>query len=404
MARRRTWWSNAALRSALIEGVGWHDVFSDTYEYADGPAAIARGYRPSSGTLSMSAGDLLLTNDGAAASLIDIFAAAKAGAKCRLHYTARRGTSSSISILAIGVPSGTGGSVTITSTSNVTGVIEFTAPTDILTLRMTVNQAVAGRTGFLAALRLEVFGNAPQPVLLNKRIVVIGDSIIENGAVATRWPTLLRDATGAIVTDGGFGGCRMTGNYGGSGDGPYYEAMSGAQLSGYIASGDFSALTTAAADLFTASADDNRSQAAALAVVNWSLVDALVIHFGRNDKTSDQPIGSDGDSTKASFKGAVNKIVADVQGAYPSLPIHFNGLLYSEDGGNGLGLTNTDYSDAIEARCAALGVSFQDMEATVGINSGNYSTYMADDSHPTIPDGNQLVADAMEVSLSALLA
>ena len=386
------------------KGGGWHDVFVDTYDYADGAAVIARGYRPSAGTLSMSAGDLLLTNDGAGSSLVDIYAAARAGASCRLHYTARRGTSSNVSVSVIGTPTGSAGTALISSTSNVTGFIEFIAPTDIMTLRFSVNQAVAGRTGYLVELRLEVRGNAPQPVLLNKRIVAIGDSIVENGPAATRWPALLTNGTGAIVTDGGFGGCRMTGNYGGGGAGPLYEAMSGVDLSTYINSGDFSGLVTAADDLYTLWADDNRGAAARLDAVDWSIVDALVIHFGRNDKTSNQPIGADGDTGKSSFKGAINTIVANIRATYPDLPIHLNGLLYSEDGVNGLGLTNTDYSDAIEARCTALGVSFQDMEATVGINAGNYATYMADDSHPTIPDGNQLVADAMEVSLSALLA
>lgn len=211
-----------------------------------------------------------------------------------------------------------------------------------------------------------------------KTIVCLGDSITENGG-SNQYTTLLAREANAVVINGGFGGARM-GQHGTPGIG--YDMMSMHQLSGMIASNDFSGLITAADYVWTNFADDNRVVAANVDAIDWVTVDILTIWFGRNDKTGNVPIGLPSDATGATFKGAINKIVTDIATAHPKIRLVFVSTLYSNDSPNTLGLTQRDYADAIIERAMAHNCQVIDMYHLLGVNSINYSFYMADSSHP----------------------
>lgn len=221
-------------------------------------------------------------------------------------------------------------------------------------------------------------------------IAVIGDSIVESG----NWPEQLASATGAIVHKFGFGGCRMSAYPTSVGR---YDGMCGYAIATCIGSGDFTYLLDCAeAVAQPPTSDDNRPQAAALASLDWSTVDILVIAFGTNDWTrSDLDLGTGygADPTGMTLRGSVAHIIQSIQVAYPNIRIVFQLPSYRTFGGGPnadedawIARTNsialTDVNDAIADVAQRAGCPSMDMLRDGTVNAYTAEHYLRDGIHP----------------------
>lgn len=247
----------------------------------------------------------------------------------------------------------------------------------------------------------------------DKTIVCFGDSITE-GSSSFKWPPTLQALTGATVINGGFGGCRMgihdnetpTPNDPDVSYGEAYDPMCMHSLSDRIADDSWEVLTDAAQVLFDTVGDDNRPQAADLAELDWSTVDYAIVFYGTNDfrGTSNMgvPMGTDNDTTGDTFKGAVNRTIANINTARPGIKILFVTPLWrsrvsvnGQDSNvtpNANGVFLRDYANAIVERAKAHQIPVLDLHDECGINILNWEYYMPDGLHPYTEPGMDLVA------------
>jgi lysophospholipase L1-like esterase len=223
--------------------------------------------------------------------------------------------------------------------------------------------------------------------------VFFGDSIVELG----NWPQQVGTMLGMAAVNAGFGGCRMA-QHTGDPNSALYDKMSMYQLAGMVQSGDFSTLITAANDLYAATGDDNRATAAAVAAVNWNDVDVIGISYGTNDFAGAVPIGADGDSTGATFKGALNLSLSRILTAYPHIRVFTTTPLWrmrsenrdSDTSGQG-GQFLFDFGAAIQSRSRAYKTPSLDLYYQSGINVLTNAYYLTDGTHPTA-SGFELIA------------
>ncbi|WP_293708678.1 GDSL-type esterase/lipase family protein [Stenotrophomonas sp. UBA7606] len=244
--------------------------------------------------------------------------------------------------------------------------------------------------------------------LQGKKVAFFGDSITENGD----YPERVAARLGCVPLKFGFGGCRM-GLHNNTASGILYGKMSMWKLADYVSSGDYSELTTAAQDLFTLEGDDNRPQAAALAATDWATVDYVVIAFGTNDWGGDNPLGANGDTTAATFKGAINYTITKLMTAYPHLKVAFVSPMWRSRRSAGDGLEsdanpNTngtfllEFADAVREVAALRHLPALDLYRTAGINQYNGSIYLADGLHPVAGVGFQRLADRVGAFLGSV--
>lgn len=252
--------------------------------------------------------------------------------------------------------------------------------------------------------------------------VVLGDSIVQ-GENSFDFCPLLAAATGMTVVNGGFGGCRM-------GEHPTdanRDALGFYKLADYIATGSWGAATAAAAALQVADGNALRpAHAAALAALSWSSVSYVIVMFGTNDFTGPVPLGSAGDMTGATFRGAINLGIQKIQTAYPAAKLIFctlmwrarvnggaSGGVYTPPGGviddsnlvpNGVGDFLFEYADAIIERAAAHQIPVIDMHRNGGVNGFNWQTYMPDGLHPTANTaGITIMAERLAAGMRAVV-
>ena len=237
-----------------------------------------------------------------------------------------------------------------------------------------------------------------------KNIICLGDSITENGDYPVRLATL----TGATVTNCGFGGSRLAFS---TGD---YAYLSFHKLADYISSGNYSDLTAACARLAgSPTFDDNIAIAARLAAVDWATVDYIVAAYGTNDYGSpDVTLGTNTDTTGATFKGAINYAVNKICTAYPNIKILFVSPIWrsrynSGDGNdsdvyaNSRGNYLLDFVDAMKEMAALNKMPCVDMYRNSGINKYNGATLLVDGLHPVSGVGYQRIAEKIAAGLVA---
>lgn len=240
--------------------------------------------------------------------------------------------------------------------------------------------------------------------------VFFGDSITENGDYPARVATRL----GLTAHKQGYGGCRM-GKHIAGGSGPLYTKMSAFNLARYINIDDYSELITAANDLFTATGDDNRTQANALAAIDWSTITGTLWAFGTNDfglSDGGLPVGTTSDVTEDTFCGAMYLVITRMQTAYPALKIGFIGPLWRgrQEVGDGKdsdlvpnpnGFYLIDYQNAMIAMGKKFHVPVYDAYSRSGFNALTDATLLADQLHPSSPVGYQRHADNISASMNA---
>lgn len=248
-----------------------------------------------------------------------------------------------------------------------------------------VGGAIGGGTGFSIA---------------GKTLAVIGDSLIEFGD----GPERLAARFGMTVHKFGFGGCRMGYNPG-SPNG--YDKMSMYRIAENIASGDYTSLIAGAEWVRDNSTpvDDNTAQANAMAALDWSTVDYLLICFGTNDWTGN--IGLNGtqvpDPTGADYDGALAYAIETIQGAHPALRIGVVSPIFRvRDVGNPsvnsdnemlAGLVLPNYVEACGEVAKKYHIPWFDFYNGSGINRATFTTYLQDGTHPKTGVGYQLWAE-----------
>ena len=220
--------------------------------------------------------------------------------------------------------------------------------------------------------------------LEGKNIVMFGDSITDLG----NYPEIVKEHTGAKIIKAGFSGCRMSEHTGNS----LLNNMSMQKLSEFIKNNDFSQLVNAAKQYYENGGRDYRGTAERLSSTNWNSVHAITILFGTNDFTNQASLGSNSDVVGTTFKGAINKIVKNINETLPHVRIIFitpifMSRMYSTDGENSDDYPNKDgiyfkeFINAIKDLSEMNHVPFINLNALSGINKYNSSAYLSDGKH-----------------------
>ncbi|WP_064467911.1 SGNH/GDSL hydrolase family protein [Lederbergia galactosidilytica] len=227
-----------------------------------------------------------------------------------------------------------------------------------------------------------------------KTIVCLGDSITEFG----NYPEVIANRTGATVYNCGFGGTRLA-NHGE----PNYDAFSVAKIVESIVSGDWSEQEEANATTGYTTTFDNIKN------IDFNTVDHITIFAGTNDwagtdRYGSVELGKDDDTTRETFKGAINYIIKTLLTAYPNIKITFftpiwRSRIIAGDGHdsdifpNRDGAMLIDFVDALINLGGKNHVSILDLYRNSGINKYNESNFLEDGVHPKKPKGYEHIGN-----------
>ena len=233
----------------------------------------------------------------------------------------------------------------------------------------------------------EVSGNDNDATLplAGKTVVCFGDSLFGMYTGDTSAPAYVAERTGATVYNVGFGGCRMSVH-------PYtgYNEFGMWALAKAIASNDWSVQDAAV----SSGSSNFPNQLAILKGIDFSEVDAIVIHYGTNDFTASVSIDN-GDNYKDynTLCGALRYSIEELLTAYPQLRIFVSvpafryweaddgTVTYSNSYTNANGNKLTDFVDAIASTAKEYNLPVIDSYYGLGINKINAATFLADGVH-----------------------
>ena len=226
----------------------------------------------------------------------------------------------------------------------------------------------------------------------------MGDSIVSTDF---NLPSLLSASLSATVPAFGTPGLRMSRSFTDVGNAGYYNRLSGVALSACIASGDWSDPIAAAADLAAIPGQrDYSPQIAAMAAFDWSTTTALLISYLTNDWAAGVTLGATNSTALTDVNGAINTMVSNIQGRYPTMPIIFGAPMWraaNAPGGdsnttpNSNGVYISDIQEAVKERCNYYQLPCWEPAEKVGFNAYNFgntvgtgnSVYSTDGLHPS---------------------
>ena len=252
---------------------------------------------------------------------------------------------------------------------------------------VTVNEEISETSQVIKTLKSEfkvgknnLNFNPSSSLLSGRKIVVFGDSIIGMTRDQTSVPAYAAAYTGAKIYNAGFGGCRMS-VHPSSG----YSAFSMWALAEAVATGIWTtqdAQASSGQDYFT-------EQLSTLKGIDFSSVDAVVIHYGTNDFAANVTIDdATADAKTTTVCGALRYSIRKLLTAYPKLKIYISLPLYrmwdgvgAETHTNSLGKKLSEYNAAIEAVAAEFNLPVIDGYGRLGINALNDSAYSTDGTH-----------------------
>lgn len=227
-------------------------------------------------------------------------------------------------------------------------------------------------------------GDSSKP-MYGKTIVCFGDSLFGMYRGDTSAPAYIQEITGATVYNVGFGGCRMS-VHPSSG---YAEFCMWA-LAKAIAENDWTSQDSAA----SSGSDYFPDQLALLESIDFSGVDAVVIHYGTNDFGGSVAIGSSSDSSDYStLCGALRYSIEKLLTAYPKLRIYISlpvfrywtgsdgTVTYSDTYQNSQSNTLVEVVNAIADVAKEYNLPVIDCYHGLGINKANASTFLLDGTH-----------------------
>ena len=219
-----------------------------------------------------------------------------------------------------------------------------------------------------------------EPPLAGRKIVVFGDSLIGMTRDQTSVPAYAAAYTGAEVYNVGFGGCRMA-KHPSNG----YAAFSMWALADAVATGNYSTQDTQA----PSGSDYFASQLDVLKSIDFTSVDAIVVHYGTNDFAANVPVDDPENLTSTdTVCGALRYSVQKILSAYPKIRIFLSLPIYrmwesvgAESYKNGLGKTLPEYDSAMQTAAEAYNLPIIDGYKRLGINALNDSAFSTDGTH-----------------------
>lgn len=219
-----------------------------------------------------------------------------------------------------------------------------------------------------------------EPPLAGRKIVVFGDSLIGMTRDQTSVPAYAAAYTGAEVYNVGFGGCRMA-KHPSNG----YAAFSMWALADAVAAGNYSTQDTQA----PSGSDYFASQLDVLKSIDFTSVDAIVVHYGTNDFAANVPVDDPENLTSTdTVCGALRYSVQKILSAYPKIRIFLSLPIYrmwesvgAEAYKNGLGKTLPEYDSAMQTAAEAYNLPIIDGYKRLGINALNDSAFSTDGTH-----------------------
>lgn len=225
--------------------------------------------------------------------------------------------------------------------------------------------------------------------LYGKKVVCFGDSLFGMYRGDDSAPAFVAAETGATVYNVGFGGCRMAVHY----------------LNGYAAFSMWALAKAIAEDNWTeqdAQASSGSAyfpeQLALLKSIDFSKVDAAVIHYGTNDfAAASSSFKVDNTSDPDDYNtlcGALRYSIEKLLGAYPKLRIYVslpvyrywtdNGTEYAETYTNSIGKTLPDFVEALRGVAAEYNLPVIDGYYGLGINKANAAAFLSDGTHHNV--------------------
>ncbi len=219
-----------------------------------------------------------------------------------------------------------------------------------------------------------------EPLLSGRKVVVFGDSLIGMTRDQTSVPAYAAAYTGAKVYNVGFGGCRMA-KHPTNG----YAAFSMWALADAVSTGNYStqeAQAPSGADYFSSQLDVLKS-------IDFTTVNAIVIHYGTNDFAASVPLDDSAnllstDTVCGALRYSIKKLLA----AFPKIKIFVSLPLYRTWSGvgaetykNTLEKTLPEYDSAMKTVAEEHNLPTIDGYKRLGINAINSGAYLSDGTH-----------------------
>lgn len=219
-----------------------------------------------------------------------------------------------------------------------------------------------------------------EPLLSGRKVVVFGDSLIGMTRDQTSVPAYAAAYTGAKVYNVGFGGCRMS-KHPSNG----YAAFSMWALADAVASGDYATQEAQA----PSGSDYFASQLDVLKSIDFTSVDAIVIHYGTNDFAANVPLDDSANLLSTdTVCGALRYSIKKVLTAFPKIKIFVSLPLYRTWSGvgaetykNTLEKTLPEYDSAMKTVAEEHNLPTIDGYKRLGVNAVNASAYLSDGTH-----------------------
>lgn len=219
-----------------------------------------------------------------------------------------------------------------------------------------------------------------EPLLSGRKVVVFGDSLIGMTRDQTSVPAYAAAYTGAKVYNVGFGGCRMA-KHPSNG----YAAFSMWALADAVASGDYSTQDAQA----PSGQDYFANQLDVLKSIDFTTVDAIVIHYGTNDFAANVPLDDVANLLSTdTVCGALRYSIKKVLTTFPKIKIFVSLPLYRTWSGvgaetykNSLEKTLPEYNSGLKTVAEEHNLPTIDGYKRLGVNAVNASAYLSDGTH-----------------------
>lgn len=219
-----------------------------------------------------------------------------------------------------------------------------------------------------------------EPLLSGRKIVVFGDSLIGMTRDQTSVPAYAAAYTGAMVYNVGFGGCRMA-KHPSNG----YAAFSMWALADAVATGNYATQEAQA----PSGSDYFASQLDVLKSIDFTSVDAVVIHYGTNDFAANVPLDDAANLLSTdTVCGALRYSIKKLLTAFPKIKIFISLPLYrmwngvgAETYKNSLEKTLPEYDSAMKTVAEEHNLPTIDGYKRLGVNAVNASAYLSDGTH-----------------------
>lgn len=219
-----------------------------------------------------------------------------------------------------------------------------------------------------------------EPLLSGRKVVIFGDSLIGMTRDQTSVTAYAAEYTGAKVYNVGFGGCRMA-KHPSNG----YAAFSMWALADAVATGNYATQESQA----PSGSDYFASQLDVLKSIDFTSVDAIVIHYGTNDFAANVPLDDSANLLSTdTVCGALRYSIKKLLTAFPKIKIFISLPLYrmwngvgAETYKNSLEKTLPEYDSGLKTVAEEHNLPTIDGYKRLGMNTINAGAYLSDGTH-----------------------